>query len=94
MRCLLERFTSNVATIKEAQDIDHLRLDELMSSLQTYEVNLNITKKEKKLAFQNKAQGVDDCCNNEDDMAYLTKKLKKIVEQEKDKLQQENSYLF
>ena len=37
LRSLLERFKLEVTTIKESKDIDSMRVDELVSSIQTYE---------------------------------------------------------
>lgn len=37
--------------MEEAWNVDVLQLDEFMGSLQTYEMNLNVAKKEKELTF-------------------------------------------
>ena len=52
LRSLPERFTYKVAAIEEACDVQNMRLDELMGSLQTFELNLKMNKKEKSIAFQ------------------------------------------
>ena len=51
LRSLPERFTYKVATIEKARDVQNMRLDELMGSLQTFELNLKINKKDKSIVF-------------------------------------------
>ena len=52
LRSLPERFGAKVAAIEEARDTSTMRLDELMGSLQTYEMNIKQEMKEKRLALQ------------------------------------------
>ena len=40
LRSLLERFRAKVTVIEESKDIDSMRLDELVGSIQTYEMTL------------------------------------------------------
>ncbi|KAK5817417.1 hypothetical protein PVK06_022341 [Gossypium arboreum] len=47
LRSLLERFAIKVTTIKEAKDITTLRLDELIGSFRTFELNLKEGKHDK-----------------------------------------------
>ena len=54
LRSFPKRFTYKVVAIKEAKDVSTMKLDELMRSLQTFELNLNQNKKEKIIAFQTK----------------------------------------
>ncbi|KAG8482441.1 hypothetical protein CXB51_024482 [Gossypium anomalum] len=56
LRSLLERFNIKVTAIKEANDINAMRIDDLIGSLQTFEINLEEAKKgkskfEKNIAF-------------------------------------------
>ena len=45
LRSLPERFAYKIAAIEEARDVQNMRLDELMESLQTFEFNLKMNKK-------------------------------------------------
>ena len=47
LRSLLEGFRPKVTTIKESKDIDSMRIDELVSSIETYEMTLPSSKKPK-----------------------------------------------
>jgi len=53
LRSLSERFDMKVTAIEEAQDISSLKVDELIGSLQNFEININskIYKKGKGIAF-------------------------------------------
>lgn len=52
LRFLFERFRLKVANIEENKDIDFIRVDELVGSLQTYEMTLSISHKPKESAFK------------------------------------------
>ena len=52
LRSLPRRFAYKVTTIEEAKDIQAMKLDELMGSLCTFEMNLNEDKKDKEIALQ------------------------------------------
>ena len=43
-----------MTAIKKARDVSIVKLDELMGSLQTFELNMKMNKKEKRIAFQAK----------------------------------------
>lgn len=58
LRSLPERFSLKVAAIQKAKNVDILCLHELMTSLQTYEMNLNVSKKEKELAYKEKKSAI------------------------------------
>ncbi|KAI3448824.1 hypothetical protein Pfo_005489 [Paulownia fortunei] len=47
LRSLPERFAYKVTAIEEARDIENMKLDELMGSLQTFELNLNHNMRDK-----------------------------------------------
>ena len=55
LRSLPKRFSYKITTIKEAKDVQNIKLKELMDSLHTFEINLdkeNEEKKDKRIAFQ------------------------------------------
>ena len=47
LRFLPDRFQPKVTAIEEAQDVDNLKLDQLVGNLQTYEAHRNFKKKQK-----------------------------------------------
>ena len=51
LRSLPDRFQPKVTAIEEAQDVDTLKLDQLVGNLQTYEAHRNFKKKQKDIAF-------------------------------------------
>ena len=52
LRSLLESFYANVTTIEESKDLDEIKIQELISSLQTYELSIPSQRKSKSLAFK------------------------------------------
>ena len=52
LRSLPERFRPNVIAIKESKVVDSIRVDELIVSLQTYEMTLLDSQKHKKSIFK------------------------------------------
>ena len=52
MRSLLEKFRPKVTTIQESKNIDSMRVDELVGSIQTYELTLPSSQKPKDFAFK------------------------------------------
>ena len=60
LRSLPERFTYKVIAIEEAQDVSAMRLDELIGSLQTFEMSLKQKKKYKSIALHPKVQDSSD----------------------------------
>ncbi|XP_024023122.1 uncharacterized protein LOC112092104 [Morus notabilis] len=83
LRSLSQRFAFNVTTIEEAKNTETIRLDELMGSLRTFEMNLSQNKKEKGISqgivFQAEVEdNVEE--ENEDlaeSLAQLTKNFNK-----------------
>ena len=51
LRSLHDRFQPNDTAIEEAQDVDNLKLDQLVGNLQTYVAYRNFKKKQKDIAF-------------------------------------------
>src|ERR1044072_9485117 len=62
LRSLPKRFSMKVTTIEEAQDISKMQVDELIGSLQTFELNINerTDKKSKNIAFVSNTEEVDE----------------------------------
>ncbi|KAL6334591.1 hypothetical protein AAG906_019095 [Vitis piasezkii] len=51
LRSLLERFRAKVTSIEESKDVDSLKVDELVGSLQTFEMTLGSPRKSKGIAL-------------------------------------------
>ena len=52
LRSLLESFRANVIAIEESKDLDDIKVQELIGSLQTYELSLPLQRKSKSLALK------------------------------------------
>ncbi|MGV7343110.1 hypothetical protein PJI17_30890, partial [Mycobacterium kansasii] len=85
---LPEWFNSKVTAIQELRDMDNVRVEELVGSLQTYELNFkapkgkSISLKTSKNGFQENDLN-SDLENSEDDMALLAKTFYKIFKSKK-----------
>ena len=82
LRSLTENFRPKVIAITESKDVDSILVDELIGSLQSYELNLPKTNKSKSMALKS----VDDVDGNEFDdelssteIAYLAKNFRKFL---------------
>ena len=86
LRSLPKRFDMKVTAIEEAQDISSLKVDELIGSLQNFEITVNskTDKKGKGIAFTSSVSSDDAQANFEDDedmpesLALLGRQFKKI----------------
>jgi len=89
LRSLPKRFDMKVIAIEEAQDILSLKVDELIGSLQNFEITVNIKtdKKGKGIAFASSVDSDETQGNHEDDedmkesLALLGRQFKKIIKQ-------------
>ena len=52
LRSLLESFRAKVTAIEESKDLDEIKIQELIGSLQTYELSLPPQRKSKSLALK------------------------------------------
>ena len=78
LRSLPESFLAKVTAIEENKDLDDIKVQELIGSLQTYELSLPNQRKSKSLALKTVNERVDvhDSSDNdavEKDVAYLAK---------------------
>ena len=78
LRSLLESFRVKVTAIKESKDLDDIKVQELIGSLQTYELSLPNQRKSKSLTFKTVNERVDVHDSSDDDavkkdIAYLAK---------------------
>src|SRR4051812_24428655 len=85
LRSLPRRYNMKVTAIEEAQDINNMKLDELIGSLQTFELSIceHVQKKNKSIAFitntnDNASNGGNDD-NISEAIAMLGKKFTRLI---------------
>ena len=83
-RSLPESFRAKVIAIEESKDLDDIKVQELIGSLQTYELSLPNQRKSKSLALKTVNERVDVHDSSEDDaikkdIAYLAKSFRKFL---------------
>ena len=83
-RSLSESFHAKVIAIEESKDLDEIKVQELISSLQTYELSLPNQRKSKSLTLKTINERVEaHSSSNEDvvekDVAYLAKNFHKFL---------------
>jgi hypothetical protein len=81
LRSLPERFEIIVTSIEESKDLDSMKIEELVVSLQTYEYSLPPVKKAKGMAFKatkSKVSSEEDS-DNEEELALIANKINKLM---------------
>ena len=78
LRSLPESFRAKVTTIEESKDLDDIKVQELISSLWTYELSLPTQRKSKSLALKTINERVEAHDSSDEDVvekdvAYLVK---------------------
>ena len=78
LQSLPESFRAKVTAIEESKDLDDIKVQELVGSLQTYELSLPNQRKNKSLALKTVNERVDVHDSSDDDavkkdIAYLAK---------------------
>ena len=84
LRSFSESFRAKVTTIEESKDLDEIKVQELIGSLQTYELSLPTQRKSKSLALKTinervEAHNSSDEDVIEKDVAYLAKNFCKFL---------------
>ena len=83
LRSLPKKFDMKVTAIEEAQDIKDMKVDELMGSLQTFEIALDerTDKKSKSIAFvSNSAESnMEDSDNLAEEVGLLGRQLNRVM---------------
>ena len=84
LRSLPESFRAKVTTIEQSKDLDEIKVQELIGSLQTYELSLPNQRKSKSLALKMineriEAHNSSDEDVVEKDVAYLAKNFQKFL---------------
>jgi hypothetical protein len=85
---LPERFRIKVTTIEESKDLEEMKIEELVGSLQTYELSLPPVKKLKTIAlkaFKKKveASSEDDFEDEEKVVAMLAKNFRRLMKDDR-----------
>lgn len=77
LRLLPKRFRSKVTAIEESKDIDKLVVEELIGTLQTFDMTLRLSAKKKGIALKvNKLTSPKE--NSDDEVAFITKGCRKF----------------
>ena len=89
LRSFSESFRAKVIAIEESRDLDKIKIQELIGSLQTYELSLPSQRKSKSLALKTinerlEAQDSSDEDEVEKDVAYLAKNFCKFLKFKRD----------
>ena len=82
LRSLPKSFQAKVIAIEESKDLDEIKIQELIGSLQTYELGLPSHKMSKSLAFKTITERMDDSYEEDDvekEVAFLTKNFRKFL---------------
>ena len=84
LRSLPENFRAMVTAIEESKDLDEIKVQELVGSLQTYELSLPTQRKSKSLAFKKINERVEAHDSSDEDVvkkyvAYLAKNFRKFL---------------
>ena len=83
LRSLLERFRPKVTIIEKSRDIDSLRVDEPVNSIQTYEVTLPSSQKSKDFTFKTSKneEKYNKMPHNitRDGLAHMAERIKKVM---------------
>jgi hypothetical protein len=88
LRSLPECFRIKVTTIEESKDLEEMKIEELVGSLQTYELSLSLIKKVKTIALKAskkkvKVSSEDDSENEEEVVAMLAKNFGRLMRNDK-----------
>ena len=76
LRSLLESFRAKVTAIEESKDLDEIKIQELIGSLQTYELGLPSYKSSKSLALKTITKRMNNSFKEDDlkkEVAFLAK---------------------
>ena len=76
LRSLPKSFRAKVTTIEESKDLDEIKIQELIGSLQTYELRLPSHKLRKSLALKTITKRMDNSLEEDDvekEVVFLTK---------------------
>ncbi|XP_022883334.1 uncharacterized protein LOC111400128 [Olea europaea var. sylvestris] len=81
LRSLPERFRPKVTAIEESKDLDEVKIEELVGSLQTYELTITQSKKGKFIALKSikEDESSDTELLRDEKIAYFVKKFQRVL---------------
>ena len=82
LRFLPESFRDKVTTVEERNDLDEIKIQELIGYLQTYELKLPSHKSSKSLALKTTIERMDDSFKEDDvekEVVFLAKNFQKFL---------------
>ena len=82
LRSLPESFRAKVTAIEESKDLDEIKIQELIGSLQTYKLGLPSHKSSKSLALKSINERMDDSSEEDDvekEVAFIAKNFQKFL---------------
>ena len=82
LRSLSESFRAKATATEESKDLDEIKIQELIGSLQTYELGLPFHKSSKSLALKTINERMDDSSEEDDvekEVAFLAKNFQKFL---------------
>jgi hypothetical protein len=85
---LADLFRLKVTTIEESKDLEEMKIEELVGSLQSYELSLPLVKKVKTIALKAskkkiKVSSEEDSEKEEDAVAMLAKNFRRLMKNDK-----------
>jgi hypothetical protein len=88
LRSLADLFRLKVTTIEESKDLEEMKIEELVGSLQSYELSLPLVKKVKTIALKAskkkiKVSSEEDSEKEEDAVAILAKNFRRLMKNDK-----------
>ncbi|KAL5564602.1 hypothetical protein UlMin_027766 [Ulmus minor] len=85
LRSLPHRFQGKVIAIEESKDVDKIRLEELIGSLETFEMGLGEDKKEKNkiIAFKSENNIENNEALDNEELVFFTRKFKQFLNKNK-----------
>jgi hypothetical protein len=88
LRSLPEHFRIKVTTIEESKDLEEMKIEELVGSLQTYELSLPLVKKLKTIALKaskNKEEASSEDNSEDEDkvVAMLAKNFRRLMKDDR-----------
>jgi hypothetical protein len=88
LRSLSKRFRIKLTTTEESKDLDEMKIEELVGSLQTYKYSLPPVKKAKTIALKAskkkaRVSSEEDSDNEEDTVAILAKNFNRLMKNDK-----------
>jgi hypothetical protein len=80
---LSERFRIKATTIEDSKDMEEMKIEELVGSLQTYEYSLPLVRKAKTIALKSVVSFDEDSDVDEDAVTMLAKNFERFMKNNK-----------